>query len=350
MANDTLTSKRAQHKTPPKLQAFLLAKTDREILARARDAAAYYASYPHGANEYNYEMVSLLEIAAEEGKYDHVRVLLDSTVKDFNETEDHEIIRSFYRALESKQQQIALQLLNHIDIPDLAQIQLIKSNPLCSEFHGDYLAKISKTRHYTFCFNQYAVTGNIALIMAAALPDALMFNLLSSYPGLNNQLEASGIAAFLSATLDADGDVKKDINTEIAFQLLALPDVLLYALSQPHNFEALVNEFEKNFENGRSSTTSSLTTMESFSRASSGLDNRSPMSIFSTPDLVDSNTSRASSRFSSLSPGGVRSIRNTPQFFGPSTPRPVGRTDTPFTAISQTDSETSITPPPNHGI
>jgi hypothetical protein len=340
--------------TPEKLLAFLSAKTDAEILACAEDAQPYYASYPDDSNEGNYDVVTLLEIASEEGKSDHVRVLLESS-----ETEYSAIFRSFYRALEQQQQGIALQLLDHLNVYDLAKILLVKSDPLFSERHDHYLNKISKAKHYVFGFNRHAVTGNIALIMAAALPDALLFNQLISYPELNNQLEYSGITAFLSATLNADGGVKASINTAIVFQLLAIPVVKLYAEFRLFDFETLLTGFKQHTakvlaekaradagkalaekvladaakafaekgladddESIRSNSVITETTVEAYSRPVSRMDSQSP-----ADSVVTQNSGyffTLADRKVSLSPGGSRvmPIRYTPSLFGSGTPRP----------------------------
>jgi hypothetical protein len=327
--------------TPKKLHLFLSAKTDAEILACAEDAQPYYASYPDDANEGNYEVVTLLEIASEQGKSDHVRVLLKSS-----ETEYSAVLRSFYRALEQQQQGIALQLLDHLNVYHLAKVLLVKSDPLFSERHGHYFKKISKTKHYVFGFNMQAVTGNIALIMAAALPDALLFNQLISYPELNHQLEYSGITAFLSATLNADGDVKASINTAIVFQLLAIPVVKRYAESRLFDFETLLTDFKQHTakilaEKARADAAKALvekfledenesicsdsvlteTTVEAYSRPVSRMDSQSPADSAVTQNsgyfltLADRNVT--------FSPGGIRvKSRYTPSLFGLGTPRP----------------------------
>lgn len=220
---------------PRSLKVFLDAETKDDILARAEDTAYIYASYPEGADECNYETLSILEIAAEEGKLEHVKALVEGDVVQY-----HEVFKSFFRALDAKQCEVALFLLDYINPHHVAKTQLVKSTPLQDEFHDNYLAKIAKTNHYLFRFNAAAVEGNIALIMAAGLPKADVFNRLLKNDALNNQLFSSGITALLSATLDVDCSIKKDINPDIVFQLLAIPHVANYAGKRRYDFGALL--------------------------------------------------------------------------------------------------------------
>ena len=327
------------HDIPESLQAFLFAKTDTGIRTGAAGAQPLYASYPKGSDEYNYDVVSLLEIATEVGKLAHVRVLLES-----QKTEYGRIVCSFYRALEQQQKSIALLLLDHLNVSDLAKLILKTSDPLSlfDEYQGNYLKKISKTKHYVFGFNNKAVTGNIALIMAAALPDASLFNLLLTYESLKRQLDDSGIAAFLVATLDDNGDVKAKINEDIAFQLLSLPHVLSYAASRPFDFEALLNEFRESVENDCALSASSVTTLENYSRSTSRMSEASPVNLSAPPPSTTYHFRALNmNRTISLSPGGVRVNRHTPSLFSPDTPRPSG-SDTSLSALTQVESMSSF--------
>lgn len=155
-----------------------------------------------------------------------------------------EILSGFFRALESNNSSIALYLLSIIPVNDIANHKINGGDATLDEYHEDYLNKITKVQHYKFCFNRYAKGANVALVLAAAMPDSYVFTELLKIPKLKDQLSSSAKAAFLSATLSDDGSVKNDINQDVAFQLLDIPKVLDYAKEREFDFADLVNEFK----------------------------------------------------------------------------------------------------------
>gem|GEM_PF-4970957 len=229
---------RPQKNEIPQWLAFLSAATKREMMSFATPSSYLYDDYSTEGNEYNYESLSLLEIASYEGKLLHVKIYL----ADMNPSQE-DVLKSFFRALEAQNSDVALLLLKHGNTSDLvATIKLIRTNDPCgTENQAHYLEKIKKSNHYVFRYNPHVIQGNIALILSAALPDPTLFQQLLTHHKIAEQLDDSGLAAFLSATLNADGSAKKDVNKEIIFNLLDIPAIYKYAHARSFDFGHLLN-------------------------------------------------------------------------------------------------------------
>lgn len=195
---------------------------------------------PAYEDDLNFETPSNFEMDCIEGNIENVNhALLNASYEDK--------LLGFFRSLEHNQRAIALAILDHIKIKDLVGLRIDSGDPLLSEFHADYLSKIRKLQHYIFGFNPHVVLdANIAIVMAAAMEDDDVFDKLLSMPEMAQALQTSAIAAFLSATLGKTGLVKKDINQDIVFRLLELPQVHAYATSRNFDFSNLLRDFAEN--------------------------------------------------------------------------------------------------------
>lgn len=196
-------------------------------------------------NFYYYEEdVTDFEKACIENTLEDVKFFLaEKTLLTLENKQDIGFFRGFFRALEKNHQEISKLILEHLNINDLAKININGGDPLLSEFHYDYLKKICKLQHYSFKFYTKADGANVALVMSAALSSKEIFNKLLQKSKFKELLPKSEIVAFLNATLEHDGSIKNDINTDIVYELLDSPKVYKYAAKREYDFGELLSEY-----------------------------------------------------------------------------------------------------------
>jgi hypothetical protein len=275
--------------------AFISAKTKPEMVALATKSDFFYTDYSDKSDEYNFEYLSLLEIAAQEGALFHVTIYLET----MNPSED-DVLKSFFRALEAQHTDVALLLLNYKKTSALVVTKnLMHNDAFATEDLYDYLSIITKSNHYNFRYTPKAAKGNVALIISAGLADPTLFYTLLGYPEIRAQLIDSGLAAFLSATLHTNGASKEAINLEIAFKLLDIPVVYEYADTRPFDFGSLVEKFDKKTMNTKDSI--SLVDSSLSLTSLSGMSSRTtPIPFFSRPPSVMGTLVSANSRATSV--------------------------------------------------
>lgn len=200
-------------------------------------------TYPRMLSKYNslidetwqdHEEVTPLEIVAQEGKVEHVKALLHANVVGLPEHKKAACLR----AIEAGETQTVMQLLDERLIDDLSKIKINQRKPT-----HKYLNEVTNPSHYPTRYNKNVKPeGNVALVMAASLPDATIFNRLLENDLLKKQLPESGIVAFLAATRHPDGTPKmlEQVNKDIINQLLTLPHVHEYVASRPYDFAELL--------------------------------------------------------------------------------------------------------------
>ena len=295
----------------PRWSAFLSAETKAEIIALATKSDFFYIDYSNKGQEYNFEYLSLLEIASQEGARFHVTSYLDA----MSPSED-DVLKSFFRALEAQHTDVALLLLNYKKTSDLvAKITLVHNDACSTEHLYNYISVLTKSNHYNFRYTTNAAKGNVALIISAGLADPTLFDTLLEYPKIRAQLTDSGLAAFLSATLDTDGTRKESINLEIAFKLLDITAVNQHANKRLFDFGPLLN----NFKQQSMITKDSISPVDSSLSLTSlsGMSSRTtPVPFFSRPPSVLSTLHNADSRATSVMHDPEDSDRpNTPYLY-----------------------------------
>jgi hypothetical protein len=188
--------------------------------------------------------VSPLELVAAANKIKHLNLLLD--LKYSNPSLPLELkkdmINAFFRALENGHTAVILRLLEYPIITNA-----IVNIKILSSIDSLYIKKITKPSYHAFRYNNHIKPrGNIALIMAAALPTSSIFDhLLQNFPLIEEQLSESALGAFLSATRTAQGNPKESINQTIINQLLEFPHVYKYAQTREFDFGDLLMAFDE---------------------------------------------------------------------------------------------------------
>ena len=240
------------------LTQFLCAVDNREIYRLTLQVE------PHFIGEFPlFEKKSILEIAAERGLLNHVRVLLcfkseiatSHTPSSFSRVESFLFelneVGAFFRALENGHIAVAQHLLSHL-AKFLDFDNAIINERLISE--NIYLSRVARTECYpALLYNGIKLTGNrilnAAFIRAASANDAVIFNMLVQNKSLKEQSARLCIAAFLSATRDAKGKAKpdEDYNRDIVFQLLEIDAVKRFAQSRPYDFNSICFDFDRRF-------------------------------------------------------------------------------------------------------
>jgi hypothetical protein len=247
------------------LDAFLKADSTQNLSAFIEKLQPYYCYEDDIYNDLalksyvSQTLMSPLEIVAESGSIPHLNALLNQNyaIEEPLNAIPMDIINAFYRALENGHSSVLLRLLQYPKMTDVITKVSLQTNIQTSMMalyaqslndlipepeRNPYLNKIRRPDHYPLRYNKdVGCEGNVALILAAGLPTADIFNyMLKTFPSIHQQLASSSLVAFLSATRHPDGTPKTFINTAIVYQLLAVPGVYDYALSREYDFGDLI--------------------------------------------------------------------------------------------------------------
>lgn len=205
------------------------------------------------------EILSPLEIVAEQGMLTHLNVLLNrtrpsSTKERLREKVAPEALYShesaaFFRAIRHGHTSIVSRLLLEPKVSnDLLDRKIRpKHKSTLSEFFSReeyYLDTLQRAKNYPIEYNRIFPKGNVALALAASLPQADIFNLLLTIEPLRLQLSDSALVCFAAATIELDGSMRPEVNHDIVLQLLENKQVYTYAQAREFDFGGLVTLFD----------------------------------------------------------------------------------------------------------
>lgn len=196
------------------------------------------------------EKITPLEIAALNGKQEHLSVILASTPISRTPRRTSSLIsmqpvEAFFRALNNGHSEIAGILLDLS--PVVAGVSEVNIKPemyvsnAFSEYKS-YLEKIQRPSRYRRLNKQLRNNGNVALIMAAQSHDSVIFFRLLGIDACRQQLPKSGVQAFLCATTTPEGaTIEKDALPQgIVDCLLECPEVFAFVYSRAFDFGSLL--------------------------------------------------------------------------------------------------------------
>lgn len=222
-----------------------------ERLAPLLNPFYYHAEMDKEGYYVSQEKITPLEIAAEDGKIDHLNALLSLNIPKRlsrgvlkNSSIHHPECAALFRALDNGHVHIVSRLLERPAV-SAGILDVTIKRPKHTLEDKDYIDSIRSPKHYPIQYSQILPQGNVALVMAARLPQSDLFNTLLEIDVLNRQLKESALVSFFSATMQMNGVTKpkSEINQEIVNKLLDIPSVYEYVRTREFDFGELIEAY-----------------------------------------------------------------------------------------------------------